>query len=489
MNFKQNVKLIILFFSLNTFLNATSYEINLHVNDKIEYPVLINLYMSPKNHIIEKVVFKYPTYDCESINRSQIKWRGNSISIKEKIIKGGCESTNYIFSFSEDYQKLLSVQIEEENNKNSYISTKIDSFKIGRVSRELITNSFKEKDDSVSVINFLKNNVWKGVGFELDGKSWEIKVFYKNRIFFTSYPSLSCKGKLKYLSRISSTNKAIFDEHIIEGKKNCLSGLRTVITKINEDTLKFKSIAGTSKISRYNSGDIDHGAFSGINYKRKVLSEAKLTRENTNQKINSEWLVKRNLHNALGNTYLNGRGMSIDFSVNNKGNNPDKSSIYVYKKDNIKNRLLKDYYLHINIDGIYGGSNGHPIKAGCMSSGVSGIYSCFLDGESNKLGCLAWTDHTNRFIMFHSHNYSLSELFYATELNTPFRRAKTGQQTFILDVNLLDEIKNKLPELYTLRNNIRSIEYGAFVGEASKGNICYKCVAGITFSELRLYNK
>ena len=124
MNFKKNIIFVILFFSFNIFLNANIYEINLHVKDNIKYPVLINLYMSPKNHIIEKVEFKYPTYNCESINTNQVKWRGNSINIKEQIIKGGCNSTNYIFSFSEDYKKLLSVKIQEENNGNNYISTR-----------------------------------------------------------------------------------------------------------------------------------------------------------------------------------------------------------------------------------------------------------------------------------------------------------------------------------------------------------------------------
>lgn len=350
-------------------------------------------------------------------------------------------------------------------------------------------NNDKEPQQTISISQLLKENNLTGIGKEGNGVFWKIDIAYKNGKYFVSYPSLNCSGEWKYLPGPSSENRAYFEEIISQGKENCISGLRIELIKINKNFLKFDVISGALKISRFNNGTADSGSFSGFNHNIQIVARGKLTTKNYSNNLlsSNNWEIEYDMNNAFGNTYINenGIGMIVDFYVNNKGNQK-KSMLKLYKLEKIQQGLLGHYNIFMDINDVYGESVGHVIGAGYDSSGVAGTYACFLDKKLNELGCLAWTDHTNKFVLFRSFDYGFNESFYTTELNPVFRRG-TPHKKFILDLNLLDEIKNHSLKLYKLKDKISYIKYGAFVSEASISDECYKCSASINFSDITLY--
>ncbi len=351
----------------------------------------------------------------------------------------------------------------------------------------------QDKEDDITTL--LQNDVWVGEGTQIDNVSWDVQLKYIHQVgmFTVDYPSLECGGILKYLPAPTTKKTAYFEENIINGKDRCLDGLRIEVSKVNDIFLKYDVVYGAMKTSPFNNGLIDSGAFAGFNHGLQRLARGKLCRESDkNEKFNETngWTIERDMHQALGNTYAhsNGKGMIVDFFVDNKGDH-DKSMIKIFKQKKIAQGSLHDYNLYMNINDIYGDSKGHVLYAGYESSGVAGTFACFLDEDQNELGCVAWTDHTNKFVLFHGPlHYGFNDHFYATELNPVMRRG-TPHQKFVLDVNLLEELEEQSPALYNRSDKIRYIKYGAFVSEASIDNQCYKCNGGIDFSEIKLYTE
>lgn len=166
MNFKSII--ILITFTLLSFAD-TRYDIKLHVDDPEErYRVFIKLYIS-NEHEVKKVNFTYPDYECKG-NSAKVGWSNNTIDIKEKIIKGRCDSTYYLFYFTEDGQDISSVKIK---NGRKYISTKINSME---VTRNIIYEERKKTKNT-----YYRNGNIKCKTRELEGDfDAMIECFYEN---------------------------------------------------------------------------------------------------------------------------------------------------------------------------------------------------------------------------------------------------------------------------------------------------------------------
>ena len=359
------------------------------------------------------------------------------------------------------------------------------------------TQQSSSRSSGRDIISLIKVSKWEGIGTQTDGSTWKVIVYYQDGKFYTSYPSLSCAGELRYLPAISSSTKAAFTEVILSGKTRCASGLRTEIVRLNDDLLNFLVIAGKAKISLFNNGSFDSGGFASLNPNNKKIAQAKLVRSDRKRSSNdSGWIIdKKIMLGAIGDAFKmpNNRGMLLELSTNNKRSSGDKSLIKVYKRHDLRISFLKEYKFSVNIEDIYGGSDGHPVAAGTSSSGIAGVYACFLDANLSSIGCLAWTDHTNKFAFASKliDRSLMGDNFYATSLKPLMKRLGTISRNkhtkkFSLRLDLLEELRSKLPSVHSNRSRIKVIEYGAFVGEASSSGKCYKCEAEIHFKDVSL---
>jgi len=130
MNFKKNIILgLTLFIYFSSLLIASDrYKIELHVDDPEErYRVEIKLLISDE-HQVESANFIYPDYECKG-HSIRAGWSNNTIDIKEKITKGICDSTYYLFYFTPNGQEISSIQVK---NGRKYITTRIESINIDR---------------------------------------------------------------------------------------------------------------------------------------------------------------------------------------------------------------------------------------------------------------------------------------------------------------------------------------------------------------------
>jgi len=142
MNFKKNIILgltLCMFFS--SILSASDrYKIELHVDDPEErYRVEIKLLIS-EEHEVESANFIYPDYECRG-HSIKAGWSNNVIDIKEKITKGICDSTYYLFYFTPNSQEISSIKVK---NGRKYISTRIDSMDVDRNIKE------RQKDEDTN---------------------------------------------------------------------------------------------------------------------------------------------------------------------------------------------------------------------------------------------------------------------------------------------------------------------------------------------------
>lgn len=78
--------------------------------------------------------------------------------------------------------------------------------------------------------------IWEGRGYQYNNsQSWTIRITIVGNQSKIEYPSLRCGGDLIPLNR--TANKMEYKERITYG--SCINNGRTVITKLNANTVKF----------------------------------------------------------------------------------------------------------------------------------------------------------------------------------------------------------------------------------------------------------
>ncbi len=101
---------------------------------------------------------------------------------------------------------------------------------------------------SLQTVNSLEKEMdwlggkWIGMGLQIDSPqnpTWkiELNVDMKNKSCLIKYPTLECSGK--WVLKSGDTRRAIFTEHITEGKNKCYDGGKLVLTKIDENHISY----------------------------------------------------------------------------------------------------------------------------------------------------------------------------------------------------------------------------------------------------------
>jgi len=183
--------------------------------------------------------------------------------------------------------------------------------------------------------------------------------------------------------------------------------------------------------------------------------------------------------------------VNIEYTVNRKSSSENPNSyLDLYQTEILNGSSIDDYFLKFDLDDIYGGSSGgFAAYAGLNSSGFAGVYACYKDNNSKDIGCMAWSDHTNKFDMAWgaaANSIESSETFNNNRLNNVVRRVRPNGE-FIYTIHLGEYMKKYMPEIYKRKDEIKSIEYGLFATEfRNKRNECYHCVTKIKANEINL---
>ena len=174
------------------------------------------------------------------------------------------------------------------------------------------------------------------------------------------------------------------------------------------------------------------------------------------------------------------------------------SAVALYQTQTIQNEDLDDYFVSFDIEGVVGHATGHVALSGLKSSGLAGAYTCYKDINNETLGCLAWSDHTNKTkfiwvptangLSFDFNRLHSNDTFYNVELKETFRRTSSSSPRYLYSTNLGDFTKKHLPKVYEQKDKIHSIEYGIFTTEfrSNTDGACYHCTATITANKIEL---
>ena len=181
----------------------------------------------------------------------------------------------------------------------------------------------------------------------------------------------------------------------------------------------------------------------------------------------------------------------LDYIANrSNGTDDNDSSLDLYQTFSLNESSIDDYFFKFTMEQVYGGADGaFPAFLGRHSSGFAGVYVCFNTKEES-LGCIAWSDHLNKWDMAwgpSAHSIESNSRFYNIRLNNVIRRVKPSEKdvTYIVDLSLF--LEKNLPEVYKLKDTIKSIEYGIYTTEfRSQNNGCYFCEAKVKANEISL---
>ena len=102
-----------------------------------------------------------------------------------------------------------------------------------------ITNpiSITNPSSQTQIVSNDFQGIWEGRGYQYNNsQNWTIRITIVGNQSKIEYPSLRCGGDLIPLTR--TANKIEFRERITYGS-SCVNNGKTVITKINANTLKF----------------------------------------------------------------------------------------------------------------------------------------------------------------------------------------------------------------------------------------------------------
>jgi len=178
--------------------------------------------------------------------------------------------------------------------------------------------------------------------------------------------------------------------------------------------------------------------------------------------------------------------VTIEFNAKTPANSSlPIATIDLFQEQNIVGNKLNDYFLYFDLGNAYGGSSGFTGYAGVKSSGLAGAYACYKDINNETLGCLAWSDYTNKAKFIWT---MTNDGFYNTELKQTFRRSAPPEERMLYITNLGEFTSKHLPKVYEKRNQIYSIEYGIFVSEFRNpnNNECYFCEGKVSTHKIEL---
>ena len=184
--------------------------------------------------------------------------------------------------------------------------------------------------------------------------------------------------------------------------------------------------------------------------------------------------------------------VKIEYTVNRaKSSENPNSELALYQIEQLNNSSIDDYFLRFDLNDIYGGSEGGYIAyAGLNSSGFAGVYVCYKNSNNEDIGCMAWSDHTNKFDIawgLVANRIESSSTFNNYRLQNVIRRVRPSAKKFIYTLHLGEYMKKYMPEIYKRKDEIKSMEYGLFATEfRSQQNECYHCEADIKANEISL---
>lgn len=207
----------------------------------------------------------------------------------------------------------------------------------------------------------------------------------------------------------------------------------------------------------------------------------------------SGWTVDKKIHSpAVGDISLKNGSVTLSLDSNSKGKKPS-SSIELSQKHVLRNSAIDDFYLDFYIDDVMGGAGGHPMVSCVNSGGFSGVYVLFRDINKKQIGLLAWSDHCNKFDLAWggvANGIYSSNQFYNERLRQVIRRVNPkGGVNFDYLVSLGDLTKENIPQVYSKRSSIYSIEYGLFSTERRSSRGCYHCKSIVRVSKINLLRK
>lgn len=185
-------------------------------------------------------------------------------------------------------------------------------------------------------------------------------------------------------------------------------------------------------------------------------------------------------------------------SLTLSGNTPaysttNTSTLRLYQDIELNGGNIDDYFLHFDLSHVYGGAEGGFAAAmGVNSTGVAGAFICFNDINEVSIGCLAWTDHTNKFDLAWSgrNGFDSTDIFYNTRLSNVIKRMEPAAEQFVYKIDIGEFTKNHLPVVYNQKHKISKIEYGIYTSEhKSSDGSCYFCMAKIKAKKIDLLKK
>ena len=209
----------------------------------------------------------------------------------------------------------------------------------------------------------------------------------------------------------------------------------------------------------------------------------------------SSWTIYKNLvEPATGKIeYLpSNNTINIEYTSNRPDNtDAEYSSLDLYKTEYLNGTSIENYFFQFKMNQIYGGSDGgFPAREGLNDSGFAGVYICFNATNDESLGCIAWSDHLNKFDLAWGpfRHIRSTSTFYNIRQDNVIRRVKPTAKDIAYRVDLSNYLKNNLPEVYKRKNEIVSLEYGMFTTEfRNQNNGCYFCEAKLQAEEISLF--
>jgi len=206
----------------------------------------------------------------------------------------------------------------------------------------------------------------------------------------------------------------------------------------------------------------------------------------------STWITNENLvEPATGKIeYLPSNNIVNIEYTSNRPDNTDAgySSLDLYKREYLNGTPIENYFFQFKMNQIYGGADGgFSPRLGYNDSGFAGVYICFNAINDENLGCIAWSDHTNKSALIY-HDIESNSTFYNIRQDNVVRRIKPLAKDIAYRVDLSNYLKNKLPEVYKRKDEIISLEYGMFTTEfRNPNNGCYFCEAKLQAEEISLF--
>lgn len=209
------------------------------------------------------------------------------------------------------------------------------------------------------------------------------------------------------------------------------------------------------------------------------------------------WTVDRVTSNhAVGNAqYLPVKKIaSLELRATIPNNSGIEESYIEMKQTEIIDSDLDSYFIHFDLANVLGGAEGGSAFQMCISSGgIAGVYTLFRDAQGKQIGLIGWTDHCNKFDFAWGgvrNGVDSHSRFYNTRLRDVVRRINPTDQRFEFTASLGEMSRKYLPDLYSEKNQIYSIEFGVFAQERrNQSDGCYYCLSRIKAHEINLLKK